>query len=160
MLRISKEAFFANRKLENKKYWYLYNEKNYEIPLDYVISKIGSSEEKCLFILNELNATNDFLVEVYLRDLANDCIQNFIKRDLGKEIEKSLLDDAKSYKFSLGTDEYIAYEDDEGRYHVDEINQVGIYAGNARYSKFQDRLYGLLDSHTFGIQKIEDPAVE
>ena len=77
-----------------------------------------------------------------------------------KKLKKSLLDDAKSYKFNLGTGEYIAYQDDEGRYHVNEVNQVGIYAGNARYSKFQDRLYGLLDRHTFDIRKIEEPAVD
>lgn len=160
MLRINKETFFANRKLNNKKYWYLYDEKNYEIPLDYVISKIGSSEEKCLFLLDELNATDEFLVDVYLQDLADEYMQDYLRINLGREIEKSLFDESKSYKFTLGTVEFIAYEDDEGRFHVTEVEDVGKYAGNARVSKFTDRLYGLLNMHTFDIKKIEEPAVD
>lgn len=145
--------------LPNKEYYYFYKEQNYAISLDYVISSINSSEDKYLFLLNELNATDDFLINVYLQDLADECIQNHLRSNLYEEITNSLSDECKSYRFKLNTVEYIAYEDDKGRYHVDKIEEVGMYAGFAKYGRFLNQLLFVLNSHTFDCQRIEKPYI-
>jgi hypothetical protein len=161
MLSIDKKTFFSQRKLPNKSYYYSYNGKNYEIPIDYVISSINKDEEKCLFLLNELKATDDFIINVYLQDLADECMQRYIRSNLMQEIKHSLIDKRESYKFTLtdemGEHEYIAYIDEDGRYHVNKIEKVGIYAGWARFSRFYEQLSGLLERHNFNITRIENP---
>jgi hypothetical protein len=92
LLRLDKEKYFAQRQLPNKKYYYFYNGQNYEMSLDYVIGCIDRTEEKCFFLLNELNATDDFLVDVYLQDLADERIQINLRNNLYDEISSSLLD--------------------------------------------------------------------
>jgi hypothetical protein len=160
MLSLDKETFFSQRQLPEKIFYYSYNGQNYEMPLDYVLSKIGgSNEEKCLFILNELKANNDFILNVYLQDLADEYMQDYIRYNLSNEIERSLIDKRESYRFTLsdkdGIHEYIAYQDEEGRYHADEVEEVGRFAGWARFSRFTDYLHALLKSHTFDCKRIE-----
>lgn len=160
MLKLDKEKFFTKRQLPSIEYHYLYNGENIEISLAYVIGSIDSSEERCLFLLNELNATDDFLINVYLQDIAYECVQTYIRNNFVDEISDSLLVKRKKYKFKINTNEYIAYQDDEGRYHLDKVDEVHESAGWASYNKFEERLFGLLNKHTFDCEKIEKPTVD
>ncbi len=160
VLSINKEKFFTERQLPKIKYRYLYNGENYEMSSDYIINSMGNSEEKCLFLLDELNATDDFLTNIYLQDLADECMQGYLKNKLYKEIRSSLLDEHKSYKFKLDTVEYIAYQDDKRRYHIDEVDEVGEYAGSARFIRFTDYLFAILNSHIFDCKRINQPIVD
>lgn len=160
MLSLDKNTFFNQRQLPEKSFYYSYNGQEYEMSLDYVISRMHQSEEgKCLFLLNELKATDDFIVNVYLQDLADKHMQSYLRYSLYQEISNSLLDKGESYKFTLtkedGKHEYIAYEDEEGKYHVNKVERVGIYAGNSRFSAFTDKLNALLNSYNFDCKRIE-----
>ncbi|MBX8944009.1 hypothetical protein [Lysinibacillus sp. K60] len=160
MLSLDKKTFFKQRQLPEKSFYYSYNGQNFEISLDYIIEHIvGSGEEKCLFLLNELKATDDFLVNVYLQDLADEFMQRHIRQSLGEEIEQRLLDKQESYRFALTKKdciyEYIAYQDEQGKYHVDKVEHVGRYVGYERFSYFSDKLYSLLGRHTFDCKRIE-----
>lgn len=162
LLSLDKNTFFSRRSLPERSYYYSYNGKTYEITKDYVINSISSAhEEKCLFLLNELEATDDFIVNVYLQDLAEKYMQDHLRYNLKKEIEHSLIVKGESYKFTLtnefGKQEYIAYQDQDGRYHVDRVEQVGIFAGWARYNKFYTQLASMLRRYTFDCERIEKP---
>ncbi|UED79291.1 hypothetical protein FH508_0017835 [Lysinibacillus sp. CD3-6] len=160
MLSFDKKTFFKQRQLPLKNFYYSYNGQNYTIALDKVIGNIGCSEEKSLFLLNELKATDDFIVNVYLQDLADEHMQRLLRQSFCEEIESSLLDKQESYRFTLtkkdGIYEYIAYQDEEGKYHVNRVEYVGRYVGRG-FSKFSDKLYSLLGSHTFDCKRIEKP---
>lgn len=158
MLKLDKKTFFSQRLLPVKNYYYLHNDQNYELPLDYVIERINNlEEEKSLYLLNEFNATNDFIVNVYLQDLADQYIQEHLRISLLKEIEDSLIKKGESFKFIIGSNEYIAYEDDNGRYHANKVEDVGKYAGKARLSDFTTYLSALLSNHSFDVTRIEKP---
>lgn len=162
MLFLDKETFFNQQQLPNKSFYYSYNGQNYEMDLEYVIERLDRSEGKSLFLMNALNATNDFIVNVYLQDIADELIQSYARRKLQDEIENSLFLKKESYRFQLtkedGTEvDYIAYVDEEGSNHVDKVDEVGMYAGWARLGDFQDYLVALLKRHRFDCKRIEEP---
>lgn len=157
MLRLDKEKFFAQRQLQGKSFYYIHKGQSYEISLDYVISSIGSSEEKCLFLLNELNATDDFLINVYLEDLADECIQQYLRSNLIDEIYNIELDNSESYKFTINTIEYIVYRDDNGRYYYDHADKVEVGDSGLwlRESTLKQYLSGFINLQIFDCEKQE-----
>lgn len=158
MLNLDKKTFFDQRQLPKISFYYSYNDQNYEISSDYVISTISDSlEGKILFLLSELNATDDFVVNIYLQDLADECIQSHLRSEIMDEIHEILFIKQENYNFRLGEDDYIAYQDENGRYHIDKGDKKGMYNGWVQFGKITGYLSTLLENHVFDVERIEKP---
>jgi hypothetical protein len=140
------QSFFSQRKLPEKTFYYRYNDQRFSLSSDYVISHINNSNKevgRCLFVMQELNASDDFIVNVYLNSIADDLIEQHIRNTFANDIEERVYNGERVlFKLKVNGEEreYVAYRDDERRYHVYQEDRRGGREGWAQASRFSESL--------------------
>ncbi|EDO6859614.1 hypothetical protein FW481_08635 [Campylobacter coli] len=163
---LTKEEFFK-RDLPAKSYYYSHGDQIFEISSQQVINSIQNGEkniQRCFYIMDNLNATDEFILNDFLHGFADEIMEGHIRYELRQMIEEKVLN-GESVKFHLKGDdgevrEYIAYRDDEGAYHVHESDQSYETQGWKRFSNFTQSLVSYFKESVFDdFQRVDESEI-
>ncbi|MDR4936076.1 hypothetical protein RGU11_06805 [Rossellomorea marisflavi] len=152
-MRVSKELFFKELDLPEKIYLYTYNGDEWEITAEEVIYSLPDDQATrlSLGIMKELNVSMDFLLNVFLQEVADDLFEIYRKREIMRELEDKIFNaEGKDVFFELVRKRdnericYVFYES-EGRYYLQKESVArGLYQGYKRLGKIDEKLSQLV----------------
>lgn len=145
---LTKDEFFKkNRDLQAKRYYYSYEDQIFIMTSEEVVRGINGRDkevQRCLYVMEKLNAPDDFILNDYLQGFADEFMEWHIRIEIRDSVEEKV-QRGERVPFNLkGEDgevhEYIAYQDDEGYYHVHSAVQSFETQGWKRFSRFSESL--------------------
>ncbi|KAB8127373.1 hypothetical protein F9U64_17835 [Gracilibacillus oryzae] len=129
---IDVRSFFEERNLEERFYHFEIDDGSVEglsthFIIDFLIQYVDEMNKDIaisIFLLQELNASNDFILDVYFPTVAEQLIEDNIRLNKWKSIEKKVVNN-ESVTFTIkGKDgqlnEYEAFKDENGKYKMKE----------------------------------------
>jgi hypothetical protein len=161
-MRITIEEFFNNYELPEKGFYYDYCNQKWEVPVQEVIKYLRDDKEvqRSLWIMKELNADTDFVVNNYLQDIADDFIEWQMKQRLIDELEDKFYNTNDDVYFNIREKngeivQFVFYKDDEDRYHIQEVDiPRDLYAGYKGISKITSQLRSIIKDSSLDITRV------
>lgn len=161
MLVCDVESFFKEKDFPEQDFYYSYEGKYYSISLKYVIESVirNKYETKSIYLLKELKATDDFIINVYLNDIADGFMWREIRNDLFDKIEDELFE-GKEVSFKIKNadgnyKEYVGYQDEEGFYHLNKKGDEIGYRGWKRFSRVREKLAFIFEDAVIDFKRVD-----
>jgi hypothetical protein len=148
--------FFEQRNLPDKFFYYEIEDGTEGFSSDLVIDSIDATNKevaRTLLMFNKLNVTNDFLLNVYLQSLADDQIEDHIRLNKRRAIERKILK-GEHISFTLKNRngahaEYSIQKNDDSIISIKSAINEEQFENFKNFSECSNRLEAMFDQAVF-----------